>query len=205
MSSITTIHEALLNRREQICHKKEILEILKEYNKKIRRINITNTIKYLTRHNYLRRIYMQYYYINTMEERKRNFCRYEDKELLFAVLGKIKIKWYLGLSTALYSLGKIWQTPARITIINNKVSGKKKILSLNARFIKIKENLIFGLKKAKTKHNITYQYSDLAKTYLDKVYYKEIEQVKLNKKTKKYSKHYPPWLKKLIYKNTLQK
>lgn len=148
---------------------------------------------------------MQYYYINTMEERKRNFCKYEDKELLFAVLGKMRIKWYLGLNTALYSLGKTWQTPARITIINNKISGKRRILSLNVRFIKIKEKLIFGLKKAKTKHNITYQYSDLEKTNLDKVYYREIEKVKLNKKTKKYSKCYPPWLKKLIYKNMSQK
>lgn len=198
MSRIITVYEAILNRKEKICHKSEIVEILKEFNKSIGKINPTNAIKYLSRHKYIKRILLNFYYINSVDERKRNFCIYEDKELLYIILNKLKIKWYVGLNSALYLLGKIWQTPNTIVIINNKISGRKKIMGLKARFIKTKESLIFGFKEAKTKHNIPYTYSDLPKTYLDLAYFRESDNLLSGKETKKYIKKYPKWLSKLI-------
>lgn len=198
MSKILTIYEALLNRREKICHKSNIVEILKEYNKSIGKINSDNAIKYLSRHKYIKRIILNYYYINSLDEKERNFCKYEDRELLFIVLNKLKIKWYFGLNSALYLLGKTWQTPNTITIINNKISGRRTVLGLRVRFIKIKESLIFGLKKGKTKNNIPYVYSNLAKTYLDLAYLRETDKLVSEKETRNYLKKYPKWLSKLI-------
>jgi len=198
MSKILTIYEALLNRKEKICHKSNIVEILKEYNKSIGKINSDNAVKYLSRHKYIKRIILNYYYINSLDEKERNFCEYEDRELLFIVLNKLKIKWYFGLNSALYLLGKTWQTPNTITIINNKISGRRTVLGLRVRFIKIKESLIFGLKKGKTKNNIPYAYSNIAKTYLDLSYLRETDKLVSEKETKNYLKKYPKWLSKLI-------
>lgn len=198
MSRILTIYEALLNRKEKICHKSDIAEVLKEYNKSIGKINSDNAIKYLSRHKYIKRIILNYYYVNSLDEKERNFCKYESRELLFIILNKLKIKWYFGLNYALYLLGKTWQTPNTITIINNKISGRKIILRLRVRFIKIKESLIFGLKKGKTKNNIPYAYSNLAKTYLDLAYLRETDKLISEKETRNYLKKYPKWLSRLI-------
>lgn len=196
MAGILNIYEALLNRKEKICPKKEILELINEYNIKISRIKPENAIKYLTRHKYIKRIFQQFYYINSMDERKRDYCTYKDKELLFIVLNKLKIRWYLGLSNALYILGRSWQTPNALTIINNKMRGNKKILGLSVIFIKIKKSLIFNLKQRITKNGVGYYYSDLTKTYLDMVYLKKSNELNRTKDTKKYMEKYPKWISK---------
>jgi predicted transcriptional regulator of viral defense system len=190
MKQINRIYEALLNRREKVCHKSEIVDIIQEYKRKFKsKINITNTFKYLNRHNYLRRIFQGYYYINSVDERKRGYCSYKDKELLFIVLNKLKIKWYVGLNSALYLAGKFWQVPSVLHILNNKFSGIKKILSLKVKFYKIKEELVFGLKKA-----VNYSYSIPPKTYLDMVYLRISDKLIKSGQTKKYLKHYPKWV-----------
>lgn len=194
MGNTNKIYEALLNKKEKIICVSEIVKTVKEFNKQFKAsLSIENTIKYLTRHNCIKRIFNGYYYINSFDEKKRNYCIYEDKELLFSVLNKMNFKWYLGFSSALYLLKKSWQIPAIISIINNKISGKRKILGLTIRFYKIKENLIFGLKNAKTRSNITFFYSDQAKTHLDMVYYKISDKLAHNEDIKKYLKRYPKW------------
>lgn len=198
MSRIIKIYEALLNRKEKVCHRSDIFEIIKEYNRSFGKINPENALKYLTRHNYIKRIFLHFFYINSADERKRGFCDYKDNELLFAVLNKCRIKWYIGLNSALYMAGKTWQTPATITIINNKISGKKKILRMTVRFKKIQKNLIFGLKNRRTKNGIPYSFSDLAKTRIDLVYFRQATKLIKEKETKKYLKRYPKWLNRLI-------
>ncbi len=197
MTKIIAIYESILNRKEKICHKSEIIEIIKEYSESIEKINLENAIWYLSRHKYIKRIILNFYYINSLDERKRAFCNYEDKELLFIALNKAEINWYLGLNSALYQLGKIWQIPNTLTIINNKISGKKKILEIEVRFIKIKENLIFGLKEKKTKNNTVYFYSDLAKTSIDFAYLRKSNNIINLKETKNYIQKYPKWIRKL--------
>lgn len=110
------------------------------------------------------------------------------------VLDKLNLKWYVGLNSALYLQGKIWQVPNTLTIVNHRCSGRKKVLGLKIRFVKIKENLIFGLKEGKTRNKISYYYSTLAKTYLDLLYLGESHKLVRLKDTKKYLQKYPPWL-----------
>ncbi|MBU3913409.1 MAG: hypothetical protein KKE50_04935 [Nanoarchaeota archaeon] len=193
MRVINAIHEALLN-RGKIFKKDEILHLLEEYKKLKLDVNHKNIIEYLSKHDYIKRIFLSYYYVNSYDEKKRTFCNYSDKELLFYVLNKEKIKWYLGLNTSIYEQGKTWQTPQVMSIINTKISGKKKILSLNINFIKTKENLIFGIKKLETKNKIPYFYSDSAKTYLDLVYFKQSDKVIRLKNTQTYLRRYPKWV-----------
>ena len=198
MSKILTIYEALLNRKEKVCSKSDIVEIIHLYNKSLGKISPKNAQWYLSRHGYIKRIIFNFYYINSMDERNRHFCKFEDKELLFTVLNKLGLKWYVGLSSALYLQGKIWQIPNTLTIINCQFSGRRIILGLKVRFIKIKEDLIFGLKEGKTRNKVSYFYSKLTKTYLDLAYLKESERLVILKDTKKYLKKYPSWLHKLI-------
>jgi len=193
MSVINSLHEALIN-RGRIFKKEEILHIFEEYKKIKSNSNHKNIIEYLSKHKYIKRIFLSYYYINSYDEKKNGFCNYSDRELIFSVLNKEKIKWYLGLNTAIYEQGKTWQTPNIINIINTRISGRRKILGLNVRFIKIKENLIFGLKELKTNNKVTYFYSDPAKTYIDKVYFKETKNLIRVKNTKEYLKRYPKWV-----------
>ncbi len=198
MSKIHTIYEALLNRKGEVCSKSEIVEVIQEYNRLLGKINLPYACWYLSRHGYIKRIIFNFYYVNSVDERERNFCKYEDKELLFRVLNRLNLPWYVGLHSALYLQGKIWQIPNTLTIVNQRFSGKKIVLGLKIRFIKIKENLMFGLKEGKTRHNILYHYSDLAKTYLDLSYFRESPKLVSLKDTKEYLQKYPPWLQRLI-------
>lgn len=193
MNVKNTLYEPLIN-RGKILSKAEIIAIIKEYGERFKIKVGEEYLKYLSRQNYIKRIFSQIYYINSFDERNRNFLEFEDKEIIFMALNKLKIKWYVGLGSALYLQGKIWQTPNQVSIINTKFSGIKKILGLKVRFFKTNENLIFGLKKKKTKHNIEYFYSDSAKTNIDRVYFKETKNLIKVKNTKKYLKKYPKWV-----------
>jgi predicted transcriptional regulator of viral defense system len=196
MGKLKTIYLALLNRKDKIVRKEEIIEVIEEYNKKLNKVSVKDALWYLSRRHYIRRIFLDYYYINSIEEREMHICNYEDKEVLFEVLNKKGIKWYIGLTSALYASGDIWQIPNVLTIINNKISGKRAIFGLKLNFIKIKESLIFGLVNKKTKNNIRYSYSDTQKTNLDLAYLIKHNNLSKDKKTREYLKKYPKWLQK---------
>ncbi len=194
MKKLRTIYLAILNRNEKIIQKEEIYKLIKDYNKKFERVSITNALWYLSRRGYIRKIFLDYYYINSIEEKELGTCKYEDKELLFEVLNKEKIKWYLGLNSAKYYSGDIWQFPVVLTIINNKFSGKRKINGMDVTFIKIKKDLIFGVAAKKTKNKIKFYYSNSQKTNLDILYFKLVKTIHLDKKTKEYARRFPKWL-----------
>ena len=192
MNIKNTLYESLLNRRK-IQSRVEINRIIKSYEKFKGKKN-SNLLKYLSRQKYIRRIFSGLYYINSFDERNRNFCEFEDKEIVFMALNKLGIKWYVGLGYALYLQGKKWQTPNQISIVNTKFSGIKRVFGLKVKFFKTKENLIFGLKTAKTSHDIPYLYSDPAKTHIDRVYFKETESLIKIKNAHEYLKRYPKWI-----------
>ena len=195
MSHNAKVYEGLLNRKSKVCHKPEIIEIIKEYKKEFKcALKTGDAVKYLSRHKYIKRIFSSYYYVNSVDERKRGYCNYEDKELLFIVLQKLRIKWYLGLNSALYATGKVWQVPRTLHILNNRFSGKKNVLSLKIRFVRIKDKLIFGIKKARTENKAEYFYSMPAKTYLDMVYLRVSDKLMRNNQTTKYLQYYPKWV-----------
>lgn len=193
MNIKNNLYEALIN-RGKILSKIEINKIIIEYENKFKDKKRVDLLKYLSRQRYIRKIFSGFYYINTFDERSRKFSKLEDKEVLFLVLKKLKIKWYVGLGYALYLQGKKWQTPNQISIINTKFSGIKRIFGLKIKFFKTKENFIFGLKTAKTNHNIEYSYSDPAKTYIDRVYFRETDNLIKVKNTQEYLKRYPKWV-----------
>jgi hypothetical protein len=193
MTIKNTIFEALLN-RGKIIFGKEIVELSEKYEKEFGIKSNKDILKYLSRHKYIRRIFAGFYYINSFDERTRNFCEFEDKEVLFRTLDKLKIKWYVGLGYSLYLQGKKWQTPNQISIVNTRFSGLKRIFGLNVKFFKTKDSLFFGLKKMKTDKGIEYFYSDPAKTYIDRVYFKEVNKLVSIKNTKEYLKRYPKWV-----------
>ncbi len=194
MKKLKTIYLAILNRKKKIVRKEDIVEVIKNYNKKFEKVSVKNALWYLSRRNYIKRIFLDYYYINSIEERNLGTCKYEDKELLFEVLNREKIKWYLGLNSAKYYLGEIWQFPVVLTIINNRLSGRRKINGINLRFIKIKEKLIFGLVTKNTKNKIKFYYSDIQKTNLDFLYFRLSNKIHLDKKTKEYVERFPKWV-----------
>ena len=195
MKKTIIVFEKLLNSKKKIMHKSEILENIKEYNKKLNQsLSAKDTLKYLSRLNYIKRIFSEYYYINSFDERNRKTGIYEDKELLFMVLNELQIKWYVGLDSALYLCGVTWQLPNILSIVNNKFSGLKRVAGLKVKFYKVKNNLIFGLKELKTKNNIGYYYSPPAKTYLDLVYLRVSKKLIRTKETKNYLGAYPKWI-----------
>ncbi len=198
MGKLKTIYLALVNRKDNIVKKEEIIKLIGDYHRTLKKVSIKDALWYLSRRNYIKRIFLDYYYINSIEEKERGFCNYEDRELLFEVLNRERIKWYMGSDSALNLLGENWQVPNVLTIINNKISGERKVVGMKVKFIKIKDNLIFGLKKNKTKNKVTYFYSDLQKTKLDFVYLREQNKVILDKKTREYMREYPRWLQKSI-------
>ncbi len=113
-----------------------------------------------------------YYYIYSLEERYNNYCQFSEEELIFWVLEKMKVRWYLGLETALKENKISWQALNVVTVINDKFSGFKKLGNSKFRFIKTKEKRFnFGLIENKTNNNVKYFYSDLEKTYLDFLYF----------------------------------
>jgi hypothetical protein len=196
-NNITKIYEALFNRSEKIVEKSDINKIIKEFNKGFKEnVDSNSTVKYLARHKYIKRIFLSFYYVNSIEERRRGYCKFENRELLFLVLNKINMKWYLGLSSGLYESGRVWQTPVIFSIINNKFSGKKKILDLNVKFYKVKDSLIFAIKTEQTKNKVKYFYSEPSKTYLDMVYLRINNKLIKDENTKNYLKKFPKWVEK---------
>ena len=193
MNFKNTLFEPLFN-RGKILLKQEISEIIAEHEKRFKSKKRKDFLKYLSRHNYIRRVLVSLYYVNSFDERNRGFCEFEDKEILFMALDKLGVKWYVGLSSALHLQGKGWQTPSQLSIVNTKFSGIKKVFGLRVKFFKTKEIHFFGLKEGRTKHNIRYLYSDPAKTYIDRVYFKEDDKLVKVKNTQKYLKRYPKWV-----------
>ncbi len=150
-------------------------------------------------------VFKGYYYILSIEEKKGDYTNYSTNEMLYAILNKLNIRWYLGLYSALERNNILWQGIVNPIIINSEISGERKILGIRYRFCKIKRDKIdFGYIKKTTKNRITFYYSNPEKTYLDFIYLKKIPPIKLSKFTKKqklklYLKNYSKNFKKKVF------
>lgn len=197
---------------EKILNKEEIIKIIKEYSKIYKtKVNLISLWTYLRKDSYIKRILGDYYYVYSLEERYNKYCKFSEEELIFLVLEKMKIKWYLGLESALKENRITWQALNIVTIVNNHFSGVKKLGNSKFKFIKTKDKKFeFGLIKKKTNNSAGYFYSDLEKTYLDFLYFssykgKDIKSLKKNldfkienSKVIKYAKHYPNKIQEVI-------
>lgn len=181
------IIDKLRLKREKILSKLEIIKVIKEYQRVYnKKVNLISLWTYLRKDTYVKRIMGDYYYIYSLEERYNNYCQFSEEELIFWVLEKMKVRWYLGLETALKENKISWQALNVVTVINDKFSGFKKLGNSKFKFIKTKEKRFnFGLIENKTNNNVKYFYSDLEKTYLDFLYFysyegKDLEIIKKN-------------------------
>ena len=198
------IIEKLRLNTEKILSKKEIIGTIEEFSKIYKiKVNLISLWVYLRKNNYIKRILGDFYYVYSLDEKYNKYNKFSDEELVFLILEKIRIKWYLGLESALRENKIIWQALNIRTIINNKFSGIKKLGNSKFNFIKTKDNKFkFGLIKKKTSNNVFIVYSDLEKTYLDFLYFysykgNDIKNIKKNLDFKikksvviKYSKDY---------------
>ncbi len=206
------IVEKLRSREEPFISKEEIFRIIKEYQRIYqKKVNFSSLWTYLRKRNYIKRILGDYYYIYALEERYNHYCRYSDEELLFLVLEKMEIKWYLGLERALREHKIGWQALGITPIINTNFSGIKKVGNSAFKFIKTREERCrFGLMEKKTSNGVLYYYSDLEKTHLDFLYFssyqgKDVGSIqqqldfKVNlKKVKRYAQYYSQKIRKVL-------
>ena len=147
-------------------------------------------------------VFKGYYYVLDPHEQQGSFTEYSPDEMVYAILNKLNIRWYLGLESALERNNLIWQGVVNPVILNSEFSGEKNILSVKYRFHKMKREMLdFGYVKKTTKHRITFYFSDPEKTYIDYVYLhkripSELSMVKRHEKVKFYLTHYSKVFKK---------
>ncbi|MBI5064607.1 hypothetical protein HZA97_00080 [Candidatus Woesearchaeota archaeon] len=198
------IIDKLRLKKEKIISKEEIFRVIREYEKIYeKKVNLISMWTYLRKSKYIKRILGDYYYVYSLEEMHNKYCRFSEEELIFLVLEKMRIKWYLGLECALIENKIIWQTLNVVLIINDYFSGFKKLENTIFKFIKTHEKKFsFGLLRKKTNNQVKYFYSDLEKTYLDFLHFnsysgKDLETIKKSidfkvdeSKLFKYAKNY---------------
>jgi len=150
-------------------------------------------------------VFKGYYYIKDARELHGSYTQYSPEEMVYAILNKVNISWYLGLESALERNKLIWQAVVNPVILNSHFSGEKNILGISFRFHKMKRTMFdFGHIKKTTKNRITYYYSDPQKTYLDYFYLHkkipgELYEIKNQKKTKLYLTNYSRNFAKKVY------
>lgn len=123
---------------------------------------------YLSR-GYLVRVLRGVYYVKTLEEYKLGRTP-DPMKLIALAMGKMGIKWYFGLYTALRLNGVTYEYYSRLFMVTPVISRPRpvKVLGESVQFVKLKEDLLtFGIV---TKGR--YRYSDLEKTLLDFIYLK---------------------------------
>jgi len=149
-------------------------------------------------------IFKGYYYVLNSKEKEGSYTEYSTNEMVYAILNKLNIKWYLGLHSALEKNNIIWQGVVNPIILNSNLSGEKKILDIKYQFHKVKKELLdFGHSKKITKNRITFYYSDPEKTYIDFIYFNkkppsELSATKNNEKLRLYLKNYSKNFKKKV-------
>lgn len=151
-------------------------------------------------------VFKGYYYLLSSKEKEGTYTDYSTNEMVYTILNKLNIKWYLGLYSALERNNIIWQGVVNPTIVNSNISGEKKILGIKYQFHKMKRELLdFGYTKMITKNRITFYYSDPEKTYIDFRYFRKNPPLELSDAMKrenlrsylrKYSKNFK---KKVLY------
>jgi hypothetical protein len=156
------------NLLNKIASNKEIKTILKN---KLEIKDSEEALRNLRRTKKIVYIWKGYYYIRDGEEIEKDYQKYSTEEIVFTILNKLGINWYIGLEGALEKHKLIWQAIILKTIINNVISGKITINEQTFIFKKIKANLIFGKKEVSSPNKVKLYYSDVEKTIIDYIYF----------------------------------
>jgi len=186
---------------EKVISKKQLTNTLRDV---LQDDSSESLIINLRRNKEILYVFRGYYYVKDPREQQGSFTQYSPEEMVYAILNKVNIRWYLGLESALERNKLIWQGVVNPVILNSEFAGDKEILGIKFRFHKMKRNMFdFGYVKRTTKNRITFYYSDPEKTYLDYIYLhkkipSELSKVKHNKKTKSYLSYYSRGFKKKV-------
>lgn len=149
-------------------------------------------------------VFKGYYYLLNPKEKEGSYTDYSTNEMIYTILNKLNIKWYLGLYSALERNNIVWQGIVNPIIVNSELSGEKKILGVKYKFYKMKRDKFdFGYIKKITKNRITFYYSDPEKTYIDFIYFNknppsELSNFKKKEKLRDYLKNYSKNFKKKV-------
>lgn len=139
-------------------------------------------LKRLRETGHIQTIFQNYYYVLSEDERKTKILKYFPNEMVFMVLNKLNIKWYIAFEKALELQGILWQSYRKVSIINSKISGKYIIMGTEFVFTKAKRNHIFGFKQNKTKNRIIQNIASPEKIFIDLCYYKKQIPLELKEK-----------------------
>ncbi len=171
------IVDNLRTKKDKIISKEEIFQVIKDYEKIYKqKINILSLWTYLRKNKYVQRILGDYYYIYSLEERHNHYCKYSIEELVFLILQRMNISWYLGMERALIENKITWQALNVVPIINSYFSGIKETENSRFKFIKTrKDRFNFGIIERQTNNDVKYFYSDLERTYMDFLYFGSYE------------------------------
>ena len=66
-------------------------------------------------------IFKGYYYLLDPKEKEGEYTEYSTNEMVYTILNKLNIKWYLGLYSALEKNNVIWQGIVKPIIINSEL------------------------------------------------------------------------------------
>jgi len=195
------IRNILESFNEKLISKKQLIKVFRD----VLQDNYSeNIVVNLRRNRDIIYVFKGYYYLLNSKEKKGYYTEYSTNEMIYVILNKLNIKWYLGLYSALERNNIVWQGVVNPIIVNSELSGEKKILEVKYKFYKMKrDKLDFGHIKKITKNRITFYYSNPEKTYIDFFYFNkshpsELSNVKKNEKLKHYLKYYSKNFKKRV-------
>ena len=211
MKKVAMVIRNLMFKEKKFVTSKELEELCIQFG-----LNYENTKKLLLNKGFLLTIFRGIFYAKDFNEKRTGMIKYTPYELLSKGMEIKGIKnWYFGLYTAFKLLNLTHEFFPMNYVINDRFNRIKpmKIHNENFKFVKIKNNLFFGIVEVKTKNNIILRYSDLEKTVLDMTYlYKkagklgstinslimEYDSFIDKKKLLNYSEYYPKTIKRLI-------
>lgn len=195
------VRNILESLNEKLVSKKQLTKVFRDV---LQGNYSENIIVNLRRNRDIIYVFRGYYYLLNPKEKKGAYAEYSTNEMVYAILNKLNVKWYLGLYSALERNNIVWQGVVNPIIVNSELSGEKKILEVKYKFYKMKrDKLDFGHIKKITKNRITFYYSDPEKTYIDFIYFNknppsELSNAKKNEKLRLYLKNYSKNFKKRV-------
>ena len=200
---IDLIMNYIYNNKEKIIHRSKIESIITNMSDCS---SLNKVLLYLRRSNKIKYIFKGYYYVLNADELANKYYEYSINEMVFVILNKLNMKWYIGLQSSLEYNKLIWQAHNVLIILNNQFSKEITIDRNKIKFRKIKEKYILGFKTRKTKNRITVHYSDIEKTIIDFAYFRVKRPSELFRqydeiKVRKYLMEYPKLIKKRVIYN----
>lgn len=130
-------------------------------------------LKQLRENKKIKYIFQNYYYVLSETERKTNILEYSNLEIVYTILNKLNLNWYVSFEKGLEINNVVWQSHKTISVVNNKISKKCKIRGIQYHFRKTQKKHIFGYESNKISSGITQNIGYNEKIAIDYVYFRK--------------------------------